>query len=163
MTQEQIDMGKKFAGYSMTFGAFVGFPIAMLFTGLGVWLTARVLGAKLTYTAAAMIAAYAYAPRVLEALGIAAQGLLLDTSGLRGRFQLSLGVGRFLDPEMSPGLLGLAGRLDLFTLWVTVLIAIGITVVAKLPREKVVAAGVMIWLYGALPSLFTLAKATIRG
>ncbi len=163
MTQEQIDMGKKFAGYSVTFVAFVGVPIAMLLTGLGAWLTARALGATLSYTAATMIAAYSYTPRVLEALGITAQGLLLDTSGLRGRYQLSLGVARFLDPEMSPGLLGLAGRLDLFTLWVTVLLAIGIAVVAKLPRDKAIAAGAIMWLFGALPSLFTLAKATISG
>jgi hypothetical protein len=158
MTQEQMDAGKKFAGYTMSIGAFVFIPIVMLLTGLGAWLTTRLLGAKISYAAATMIATYAYLPRVLESLGISLQGMLLDTSAMRGRFQLSLGVGRFLDPEMSPGLLGLVGRLDVFTLWVTVLIAVGIAVVAKLPREKAIAAGALVWVWGALPSLWTLIR-----
>jgi hypothetical protein len=64
---------------------------------------------------------------------------------------------------MSPGLLGLVGRIDVFTLWVTVLLAIGIGMVARLPRDKVVVAGVMMWVFGALPSLWTLGKAAIFG
>ncbi|MBI5601438.1 MAG: YIP1 family protein [Gemmatimonadetes bacterium] len=159
MTQAQIDAGKKIAGYSMSIGAFVGIPIAMLLTGLCGWLTARIVGAKVSYTAATMIATYAFLPRVIESVGVAIQGMLLDTSGLRGRYQLSLGVGRFLDPEMSQGLLGILGRLDVFTLWVTVLIAIGLAVVAKLPREKAILAGVVMWLFGALPSVWALLRA----
>lgn len=163
MTQEQAEMGRKIGGYIMTFGAFIGLPIAMLFTGLCAWLTAKILGASLSYTAATMIATYSFMPRVLESLSVSVQGLLLDTSALTGRFQLSLGVARFLDPELSPGVLGLVGRVDVFTLWVTVLLAIGIGVVAKLPKEKMFAAGALMWGFGALPSLFTLAKAAISG
>ena len=158
MTQAQIDAGKKVAGYAMTFGAFIGVPIVMLLTGFGVWLTARLFGAKVTYAASTMIAAYSFLPRVIEALGVSVQGLLLDTSGMTGRFQLSLGVARFLDPEMSQGLLGIVGRIDVFTLWVTALLAIGISVVAKLPREKAIAAGAVMWVLGALPSVWQLVK-----
>lgn len=163
MTEQQLAMGKKVAGYATSFGGFIGVPLAILFTGLGAWLTGKLLGARLGYTAATMIATYSIMPRIIEALGVTAQGFLLDTDALTGRFQLSLGVGRFLDPEMSPGLLGLLGRVDIFTLWVTVLLAIGIAVVAKLPREKAILAGVVMWTFGALPSLFTLAKAAISG
>lgn len=163
VTQEQLEAGKKFAGYAATAGAFVGLPLAIWMIGLGIWLVAKMLGASLTYGASALIATYAYIPRVLESIVVGAQGVLLDTSGIQGRYQLTLGVARFLDPEMSPGLLGLIGRIDVFTLWVTVLIAIGMTVIAKLPREKVIAAGTLIWIYGALPSLYQLAKAAISG
>ncbi|MDQ8155668.1 MAG: YIP1 family protein [Gemmatimonadota bacterium] len=163
MTQEQLEAGKKFAGYAATAGAFVGLPLAIWMIGLGIWLVAKMLGASLTYGASALIATYAYVPRVLESIVVGAQGVLLDTSGIQGRYQLTLGVARFLDPEMSPGLLGLIGRVDVFTLWVTVLIAIGMTVIAKLPREKVIAAGALIWIYGALPALFQLAKSAISG
>jgi hypothetical protein len=163
MTQEQAEVGRKIGGYMMTFGAFIGMPIAMFLTGLGAWLTAKMLGASTSYSAATMVATYSFIPRILESLTVSAQGLLLDTSALTGRFQLSLGAARFLDPEMSPGLLGLLGRIDLFTLWVTVLLAIGIGVVAKLPKDKVVVAGVIMWVFGALPSLWTLGKAAISG
>jgi len=158
MTQQQLDMGRKISGYAMSFGAFVGIPIAMLIVGFAAWLTGKILGAQLTYGAATMIATYSFMPRVIEALSIAIQGMLMDTSGLTGKYQLSLGVGRFLDPTMSPGLLGVIGRLDIFTLWVTVLLAIGMAVVAKLPREKAVAAGVLMWLFGAIPSLWQLVR-----
>ncbi|MDP1889786.1 MAG: YIP1 family protein [Gemmatimonadaceae bacterium] len=163
MTQEQAEMGRKIGGYAMTFGAFIGMPIAMFLTGLCAWLTTKMLGGSLKYSAATMIACYAFIPRIVESLTVSVQGLLLDTSTLTGKFQLSLGVARFLDPEMSPGLLGLLGRIDLFTLWVTVLFAIGIGVVAKLPKDKVVMAGIMMWVFGALPSLWTLGKAAISG
>jgi hypothetical protein len=159
VTEAQLATGRKFADFSMNIGAFIFVPIGMLLTGLCAWVTTKLLGAKLSYSSATMIATYAFMPRVIESLSIALQGMLLDTTGLRGRFQLSLGVGRFLDPEMSPGLLGLVGRLDLFTIWVTVLIAIGIAVVAKLPKEKAIAAGAVMWLFGAIPSLWALLRA----
>lgn len=159
MTQQQIDAAKKFSGYSMNIGAFVVMPIAMLLTGLCAWLTAKILGATLSYSQATVIATYSFMPRVVESLSVAIQGMLLDTNALTGRFQLSLGVGRFLNPEMSPGLLGLAGRVDLFTIWVTVLIALGMAVIAKLPREKAMAAGALMWVFGALPSIWALIRA----
>lgn len=163
MTEEQIAMGRKFAGYATSFGGFIFIPIAILCTGLAAWLTGKMFAARLGYTAATMIAAYSFMPRIIEAFGVTAQGFLLDTDALTGQFQLSLGVGRFLNPEMDPGLLGLLGRLDIFTLWVTALLAIGIVVVGKLPREKAIPVGVVMWTFGALPSLFTLAKAAISG
>jgi hypothetical protein len=158
MTEAQIETAKKFQGYALNFGAFVGVPLVILCVGLGAWLTGKIVGARLSYTAATMIAAYSYIPRIIESLGINAQGWMIDTDALTGRFQLSLGVGRFMNPEMSPGLLGLVGRVDLFTLWVTVLLAIGIAVVGKVPRDKAILAGAIMWVYGALPSVWTLVR-----
>ena len=158
MTDAQMETAKKFQGYALNFGAFVGVPLVILCVGLGAWLTGKLVGARLSYSAATMIAAYSYIPRIIESLGVNAQGWMIDTDALTGRFQLSLGVGRFMNPEMSPGLLGLVGRVDLFTLWVTVLLAIGIAVVGKVPREKAILAGAIMWTYGALPSLWTLVR-----
>lgn len=163
MTEDQAGVIRKSGEFMMTFGAFIFVPIVMFLTGLGAWLTAKMLGASLSYSAATMIATYSFIPRVVESLTVSAQGLMLDTGALTGRFQLSLGVGRFLDPEMSPALLGILGRIDVFTLWVTVLLAIGIGVVAKLPKDKVAMAGVIMWVFGALPSLWALGKAAISG
>ena len=50
------------------------------------------------------------------------QGLFLDPAQLDGRFRLSFGVGRFLDPDtVSPLLLAIVGRVDVITIWITVL------------------------------------------
>ncbi|MBM3907149.1 MAG: YIP1 family protein [Gemmatimonadetes bacterium] len=163
MTAEQMETGKKVGEFIAMFGGFVGIPIALFCVGLVTWLTGRLFSTPLSYTAATMVACYSYVPRILEAVATSVQGILLDTTGMRGRFELSLGVGRFLDPEMSPGLLGLAGRIDVFTLWTTVLLVIGLMVVAKLPREKAVPAGVVVWVLGGLPAIWTLAKSALFG
>jgi hypothetical protein len=46
------------------------------------------------------------------------------------------------------------GGLDLFTIWVTVLIAIGIAVVAKVPRSKAAIAAGVVWVLGLLIPLY---------
>ena len=163
MTEQQIAMGRKVADFLTSFGGFIRVPVAILLTGLGAWVTGKLLEARLSYTAATMIATYSFMPRIIEAFTVSAQGFLLDTDALTGRYQLTLGVGRFLDPTMSPGLLGLVGRVDIFTLWVTALLAIGIAVIGKLPREKAILAGVVMWAFGALPALWTLVSTAVRG
>ncbi|MDH5234606.1 MAG: YIP1 family protein [Gemmatimonadota bacterium] len=162
MTSEQAQTARaameKFGGY-MKYIVIVAIPLIVLVLGLGIWLVGKLFGAGNGYGAAAMIAAYAYLPRVLEAVLVAVQGLVLDTGALRGRYQLSLGVGRFLDPNTtSAGLLGLLGRVDVFTIWVTILIGIGISVVGKIPRSKAMLAAAVIWVLGAVPSLFALVR-----
>ena len=101
-----------------------------------------------------MVAAFAFMPRIIEALVVSVQGLLLDPSGFTGRWRLSLGVGRFLDPDAtSPALLALVGRLDVFTIWVTVLLAIGLAVTGNIPRSRAAIAAALVWLLGAAPLL----------
>jgi hypothetical protein len=71
---------------------------------------------------------------------------------MNGRFRLSLGVGRFFDPDAtSPVLLGILGRVDLFTIWVTVLLAIGLSVTGGMSRSRAFTAAPLIWAAGALP------------
>jgi hypothetical protein len=59
---------------------------------------------------------------------------------------------------MSPALLGFLGRIDVFTIWVTVLLVIGLSVTGKIPRGRAAIAGVVVWLAGALPVLGSLAQ-----
>lgn len=164
ITQEQLASGRRFADFFTSYGVFFGIPVGLLFIGLGTWITGKIFGAEeLGFGASTMIASYSYLPKALESLGMTIQGLVVDTSALTGRFQLSLGVGRFLDPTMDAGLLSLLGRVDLFTIWVSVLLGIGITVVGKLPRSKAVPAAVVMWVFGAVPSLWAVLMGVLRG
>jgi len=45
------------------------------------------------------------------------------------------------------------GRIDVFTIWVTVLVAIGLAVTGKISRGKAAIAAAIVWLVGALPTL----------
>lgn len=157
LTPEQLAGSRKMMESVSTVSAFFFAPIIVLLLGLCVWLVSKLFGATMSYGAACMITAYAYIPRAIEGVVTAVQGLLLDTSAMTGRYHLSLGVGRFLDPDtMNPGLISLLGRVDVFTIWVTVLLGIGISVVGKIPRQQGMLAAAALWVLGALPAVWQL-------
>ncbi len=154
ITPEQMETGKKFA---QTFGAafvLVGLPIVVLLLGLAVWIGAKVIGKTVSFAQGATIATFAMFPKLIEGILNAVQALLLDESTLTSRFKVTLGVGRFLDPaSTSATTLALLGRVDLFTLWVTVLVAIGLKVMAKATTAQAAGGAAVVWILGALPTL----------
>jgi hypothetical protein len=133
-------------------GGFLFVPIGIFLTGTAVWLIGKLFEAKQAYRSALVVAAYAFVPKILDAVLQGLQGLVLDPAQLDGRFRLSLGIGRFLDPNTtSPVLLGLLGRIDVFTIWVTVLLAIGLSVTGGISRSRAFLAAPLIWAAGAIP------------
>lgn len=154
MTPEMIENARGMTKWMGTIGLFISLPVAMLLIGVTLWLVGKFFDAKQTLHAALVVAAYAYVPKVVEAILVSVQALLIDTGSLTGRYQLSWGLGRFLDPEAtSPVLLALAGRLDVFTIWVTVLLAIGLAVTGRIPRARAAIAAAIVWVIGALPTV----------
>ena len=152
LTLEQMEAGRRFAGIAGGIFVLVGTPILMLVLGLVIWIAARIVGKSLSYAQGATIATFAMFPRLVDAVVNAVQALLMDEASLTSRYKVSLGVGRFLDPDNAM-LLALVGRLDVFTLWITALIAIGIKVMTKASTGQAVAAAALVWLVGALPAL----------
>jgi hypothetical protein len=154
LTEEQIKGMQKVSGVLGTVGAFVFAPITMMFIGLITWLVGKFFDSKQTLNAAIMVAAFAYVPKVVEGILMRVQGTLIDTSSFTSPFSFSIGLGRFLDPDTtSPILLALLGRVDVFTIWVTVLLVIGLAVTGKISRGRAAIAGLIVWLLGALPQL----------
>jgi hypothetical protein len=134
---------------------FVMMPLTIAAVGICLWLLGKLVEAKQTLKAAMVVAAYAFVPRVLEAVVGGVQAMMMDPSQLNGRFRISLGPGRFLDPDTtSPVLLAIVGRMDVFTIWVTVLLAIGLSVTGNIPRSRAAVAAGIIWVLGALPLIF---------
>jgi hypothetical protein len=152
MTNEQMEAAKGFQRKLMPVFMVIGAPIALFAVGLLTWLVGKPFGAAITFGSSMMIAAYAYVPRILGGLITDVQGLMMnDTSHLTDPAQLSLGPARFFDPATSnPLLLAFLLRLDVLTLWVTVLLAIGLYSAGKLSREKAIAAGITLWVVGSL-------------
>jgi hypothetical protein len=154
MTAEQMAAAKSFAGTIGMIFAFAGPPIVMLVLGVVIWMVGKFFDAKQTVNAATVVAVFSYVPRVVEGVVNRVEGLFIDPSNLNSRYSLTLGLGRFFDPDTkSPILLGLIGRIDLFTIWITVLIAIGLAVTGKISRGKAAIAAAIVWLVGALPTL----------
>lgn len=140
-------------------GGFIGIPVAIFLTGLVLWLVGKFVDAKQNLNAALMVTAYAFMPRVLAAIVTVVQAMLLNPDTLNGMNRLSLSPARFLDPDVaSAGTIALASRFDLFTLWCTVLLAIGLSVTGKIPRSKAAIAAAIVWVLGALPALAQAAR-----
>jgi hypothetical protein len=154
LTPEQMEAAQRF---TTGFGAVTAFlfpPIAILIIGIVLWLVGKFFDARQTVNAAFVVAAFAYVPRVVEGILNRVQGLFVDPSTLDHRYSLSLGPGRVLDPDTTSALLiALVGRLDVFTIWVTVLLAIGLAVTGKISRGKAAIAAAIVWLVGALPTI----------
>ena len=154
MTAEKLEVARKAAHTIAMFSAFMFPPIAMLLLGVVIWIVGKFFDAKQTMNSAIVVAVFSYVPRVIEGVVNRVEGLLIDTSNLNSRYSLTLGLGRFFDPDTtSPILLGLIGRIDVFTIWITVLIAIGLAVTGKISRGKAAIAAAIVWLVGALPTL----------
>jgi hypothetical protein len=76
----------------------------------------------------------------------------MDPASLNGQFRISLSPARFLDPDTSSAMtIALLSRLDVFTIWVTVLLAIGLSVTGRIPRSRAAIAAGLVWLLGSLP------------
>ena len=132
----------------------IAIPVTVLLLGLATWVGGRMVGAVVSIGAAMMIATYSYFPRLIELLVSGAQALLLPEEQLTGRASTSLGAARALDPDTASSLLmAVLLRVDVFTLWITFLVAVGLRVVGKVPMSKALVAAAIVWVLGALPSL----------
>jgi hypothetical protein len=155
LTPEMADRFRQTGVRLAQVAGFVIVPVAIFLTGSAVWVIGKLFEAKQAYQAALVVAAYAWVPKIVEAVLNGLQGLFLDPSQLNGRFRLTLGLGRFFDPDAtSPIFLAFIGRIDVFTIWVTVLLAIGLSVTGGISRSRAALAAPLIWAAGALPILF---------
>jgi hypothetical protein len=160
ISPDALERMREFGSRIGQVGAFVFVPIVVFCVGVAAWLTGKLFDAKQSLRAAMVVAAYAYVPRVVDGVSNAIQAVLVDPSHLDGRFRLTLGVGRFLDPdETSPLLLAFVGRIDLITIWITVLIAIGLSVTGRIPLRRASMAAAIVWLVGGLPLIFQALRA----
>jgi hypothetical protein len=154
VTAEQIATQQGFMEKFAIVGFIIGIPIGVLIVGVLLWLASRLIDAKIAFAAAMMIATYSWFPRVAEIVTNAIQGLLLSPESIVSRYSVQIGPARFLDAQANPLAVALLSGLDLFTIWTTVLLAIGLSVVARVPRSKAAIAAGAIWLVGLLPGLY---------
>ena len=154
ITAEQMATARTFQEKIAKYAAIIVIPIVILCVALTAWLSGKIVGAKESFAAATMVVSYAFVPRLLEGILNGVQGMLRSPDSLNGMMRLKIGPTFFMDPDTaSPLLLALLGRVDVFTIWATVLIAIGLSVTGKIPRSQAAVAAVIVWVIGALPTL----------
>jgi hypothetical protein len=155
LTPEMMQQGRAIGEKFMVVGVGLYALVAPIATGIVLWFAAKLLESSAQIGQAVMVAVYAMFPRVVESIVNAIQLLVLPEGGINGRYSLSLGPARFLDPDTAnPLLLAILGRVDLITIWVVVLLAIGISVMGKIPRSRAAIAAVVAWIIGTLPGVW---------
>ncbi|MFI5232251.1 MAG: YIP1 family protein [Gemmatimonadales bacterium] len=158
LTPEMMEKSKPITNVIINIGGVVAPPILLLIVALITWVIGRfIMGGTFSYGAAVLITAFSWFPRILEGILVIVQGLVMDTSKMTSMFQLQGGVARFFDPDkMSMGLYSALAQIDVFTIWTTVLVIIGLIHAGKLDKSKATATGVLMFLVGALPALWAL-------
>lgn len=154
VSQEFMNKMRDYSETGTKYGIAVVMLVTMFVVGAVAWLVGKLVGSKQTFQAALVVAAWSYMPRVLGVVIGGVQGLLMDPAKLTGAMSVTLSPARFMDPDTAnPLLLQLMGRLDLITIWVTVLLAIGLYVTGKVSKGQAATFGVLIWIVGSLPAL----------
>ena len=151
MTEEQMAaaraMSERFAPIAVTFSIFVG----TLVLGLVVWLLAKMFGSAATLAVAMAIAVFSQFPKILQGALNIVQGVVFEPDSLAA---VGFGPARFFDADTtSAALLALLGRFDLFILWPTVLIAIGLMVAARMEKTNAAIVAAIVWVLGAIPTV----------
>jgi hypothetical protein len=155
LTAEQLSGMRSFGSIMMIVGSVLFVPLVALLVGAAVRLMGALFDAALTFKLAVMITVFAQVPRALQQLLGVVQGFLLPAESLNSRFAIGFSPARFMDVDAtSPLVMALAERFDLFTIWATVILAIGFRVLGKLPGGRAYLAATLVWVIGSLPALF---------
>lgn len=152
-----VEQMNKMRDMSMNIGKYtlpVIMVISMFVLGVVTWLVSKIVGAATTFHQGLVITAWAYFPRILGAVIGGVQGLLMDPASLNSQLAISLSPARFMNVDTAnPMIYQILGRFDLITLWVTVLLAVGVYATGKISKGKAAAFGVLIWVVGSLPAI----------
>ena len=154
ITGEQLDKMRNMQDKFAVVGAVIFTPIMVLVTGLVLWLVGKLFDAEQSVGDAMMVSTYSFFPKILAIVAGAVIALLVDPSSITSQFSVTVGPGRFVDMASQPVLAAIVGRMDVFTIWVTVLLAVGLHVVGKVPKGKAAIAAIVVWILGAVPGLY---------
>jgi len=129
--------------------SLVSIPATVGLTALLLWILTQLSGAELRWMVALHVAVLAYVPRMLgEALGLAELVLQGPVEGGTAGFGLARWVGT---ESVGPLAWLFVQRLELFLLWSTGLIALGVYRRTEMGRLDAAGVALVIWLAGTLP------------
>jgi hypothetical protein len=154
ITPEQLEKGRAFQDKFAIVGVVIFTPIIVLVTGLLLWIVGKLFDADEPLGDAMMVSTFSFLPKILAMVAGALIAMFADPAHITSQFSVTVGPGYFVNATQQPILAALAGRLDIFTIWVTVLLAIGLHVVGRIPIGKAAAAAIIVWILGALPGLY---------
>lgn len=142
--------------------AVIGTPIAYLIeAAVLLFIFNFMFGAALKFRQVLAVSCYASLPHVVSTLGSLGVMFLKDPSDFDLNNPAPFNIGFFLDPKNTPAwLVSLGGSIDVFSLWVILLLATGLAVAAKKRWSTALTAVLIPW---ALWVVLKVGKAAIFG
>jgi Yip1 domain len=133
--ERALEMQIKFGAPIGTVMAVVAPPVSMLVTaGVLLFVFNNLLGASVKFRQALGVTAYAWLPNVLGMAGAVLVMFLKDPVDFDLKNPAGYNVGFFLDPHAVPAwLVSLGTSIDVFSLWVILLLATGMAAVTRKP------------------------------
>ena len=141
---------RKMSDVTSYVGPPIGVAVTVLLTGLGLWLVGKFFDAKQSYGQAAMVATYANVPRVIGILLGGVLAYFMSADQITSMYSVSLSAARFAGPGTSPVVVGLLSRIDPFTIWATILLAIGTRVTGGVSKKSAYTIAVILFLLGSV-------------
>jgi hypothetical protein len=127
--QQAMEQGAKFTGIFMHLTALLAAPIVLLvLAGLGLLIMNAFFGSQLKFKKVFSITCYANLVSVLGAVIALAMILFSDPEQFNAQNPMPTNPGFFFNPrETSKPLMTLLGSLDVFSIWLMVLLGIGLS------------------------------------
>lgn len=141
-------------------GVSLYYLIAPFVIALLVWIVGMICRAGEVGRVALVIAVFSIYPRLIGSILGGIQAAVLPDTSLTSLAALTFSPARFLPPTAPAGLVQLLSRLDLFTLWGFVLIALGLRYAAGASRGRAWTTAGIIWLIGSLGAILALLRGT---
>lgn len=167
----QIDSAVRLARTTAWVGGIVaglfGPAVEVLVTAVVVWVLAMLLRQRLPFAQLFSLATYAYVPHVISTILVTALVVygVYDMVAMQGVLPTSLGA--LLPGEGAGFLKGLLNRIELFSLWSTVLLGVGLAAATHRPSRwgigVALAAWVLMVLAGSAFSTLGAAAANLPG
>lgn len=126
----------------------IGYPIAFLVFAGAFFVAFKIQGSDLSYPASLSTTLYAFTPFALSLLLSLPIVLFANEIGYdqiqSGSF-LASNLGAFAPDDTSPMMMALLSSLDVFSIWVVALLAIGFSVVARVSRASSAVVAILFW------------------
>lgn len=153
LTPDRIATAKKYAGFGVYVVAII-LAIRVVVVGIVLWFVGKLFDSRMSLNSSFVVATYSFFPVIIGFVVSALIAFFMDPASITGANSVSAGLGRFFDPATtSPALLAVLGRVDLFLIWISVLLGVGTYVVGKVTKGQAAAVAVMMWVIGTIPPL----------
>lgn len=151
VTEEMVTRARGMSDTFLLPGIVFNLAIAILLSGLALWLVGKLFDSRQSASQALMVSTFANVPRlILGTITSALLALLLPAESLDSPYAAMLSPARLVDPKTAPVLAAALMRVEVFTIWATVLLGIGLYVTGKVTARQAAIAAAIVWLLGGL-------------